>query len=91
MLPSNVRTVCAGMACAACLVAAAVAVRSCQPAELGSIKVGSPSQWRREPAAPALRSDPKRVAKRTPPEPTAAQAPYKSIKDLFKDRNMNGK
>jgi hypothetical protein len=92
MLPSNVRTVCGWMAFAACLVSATLAFRGCRPAGLGSIKVGSPSQWRKEPVAPPAPSwNPKRVVKRMPQGPPADQAPYRSIKDLLRDRNLNWK
>jgi hypothetical protein len=79
------------MAFAACLVSAAIAFRGCQPAELGSIKVGSSSQWRQEPTAPAPRSNPKRVVKRMLLAPPTALAPYKSIKDQMKDGSMSWK
>jgi hypothetical protein len=89
MFPLNVRTLCGWMAFAACLVSAALAFRGCQPGGLGSIKVGSPSQWRKEPAAPA--PSPRKVSRNTRKGPPAAQAPYKSIKEQMKDRVMNWK
>jgi hypothetical protein len=91
MLPSNVRTVCGWMAFAACLVSAALAFRGCRPAGLGSIKVGSTSHWRKEPAAPAPPSNPRRVVRRMPQGPPPDQAPYRSIKDLAKDNSINWK
>jgi hypothetical protein len=89
MLRLNARTICGGTALAACLVSAAFAARSCQPAGLGSIKVGSASQWHKEPSAPAPAWNPKRAPRRTRKEPPADQAPYKSLKDQMKERATN--
>ncbi len=86
MLTMNARTVCVGTALAACLVSAAFAIRGCQPAGLGSIKVGSESQWHKEPAAPAPVQRRKLAARRTRQAPSADQAPYKSLKDQLKER-----
>jgi hypothetical protein len=89
MLPLNARTVCGGMALAACLVSAAFALRGCHPAGLGSIKIGSSSLWHKEPAAPTPSWNPKRATGRTRKVAPADQAPYKSVKDQMKERAMS--
>jgi hypothetical protein len=89
MHPLNTRTVCGGIALAACLASAALALRGCQPTGLGSIKVGSPSQWHKQPMSPGPIQKSKPVPRRTRQAPPADQPPYRSIKDQMKDRAMS--
>ena len=46
---------------AACLIALVPTLPGCQPEGAGSIKMGSPSQWHKEPEAPSPRSKSKKV------------------------------
>jgi hypothetical protein len=85
MLPLNARTVFCGMVLVACLVSAALALPGCQPAGVGSIKVGSPGKWHKAPVAPESRKVPRNRQK----GPPAGQAPYKSIKDEIKERSSS--
>ena len=86
MLPSNVRTVCA--------LDASLPVSFPPPSPfgvasrqgLGSIKVGGPSQWRKEPSAPARDLESEEGSRNAGRGPLPIQAPYKSIKDQMKDR-----
>jgi hypothetical protein len=86
MHPLNARTICGGTALAACLVSVAFALRGCQPTGMGSIKVGSPSQWHKEPTAPAPAQKSKLAPRRTRMAPPADHVPYKSLRDQLKER-----
>ena len=89
MPPLNARTVWGGIALGACLVSAALALRGCPPTGVGSIKVGSPSQWHKEPTAPAPTWNSRKVPRKTQKVPSTNQAPYKSIKDVVKERTTS--
>ena len=76
---------------AACLIALVPTLPGCQPEGAGSIKMGSPSRWHKEPEAPSPRWKSKKVTSRTPKEKPGAQAPFKTIKDQMREQSSAAK
>ena len=80
-----------GFALTALVFAAALVVSGCQPEGAGSIKMGSPSQWHKEPEAPSPRSKSKKATSQTPKEKPGDQAPFKTIKDQMREQGSDAK
>jgi hypothetical protein len=72
---------------AALLIVLVIPAGGCQPQGAGSIKVGSPTQWHKEPEAPSPRSKPRKAGLRSPHEKPADQAPFRSIRDQMRERD----
>jgi hypothetical protein len=76
---------------ASSLIALVLAHPGCQPEGAGSIKMGSRSQWHKEPEAPAARAKAKKATSRTIHEKPGSQEPFKSIKDQMRERGSGAK